>query len=121
MSDTTTITPEERAEIRRRFEIMRRGHPINGSFSLGVHMDGYLRNYAQGFEVNFISLLDALEQSEARAEKAEANVARLKAERRYLANALSSYGDEDEEMSAEDWEQSARRAVADSEGRDERL
>ena len=45
-------------------------------------------------------------------EQAEAEVARLKAERRYLANAISSYGDEDEEMSAEDWEQSARRAVA---------
>ena len=63
MSDTT-ITPEERAEIRRRFEILRRGHPITGSFSLGVHMDGYLRNYAHGFEVNFIGLLDALEAGE---------------------------------------------------------
>lgn len=79
MSDTT-ITAEEMAEIRRRFEILRRGHPITGSFSLGVHMDGYLRNYAHGFEVNFIGLLDAIEQAEARAEKAEAENARLRAE-----------------------------------------
>ena len=75
------ITPEERAEIRRRFEILRRGHPITGSFSLGVHMDGYLRNYAHGFEVNFIGLLDAIEQ-------AEANVVRLTKELDWLANKL---------------------------------
>ena len=73
MSDTT-ITAEERAEIRRRFEILRRGHPITGSFSLGVHMDGYLRNYAHGFEVNFIGLLDALEQSEAHADKLKSDI-----------------------------------------------
>lgn len=47
-----------------------------------------------------------------RAKKAEDEVVQLKAERKYLANVLSSYGDEDEEMSAEDWERSARRAVA---------
>ena len=52
-----------------------------------------------------LRLLNALES-------AEAEVVQLKAERRYLANALSSYGDEDEEMSAEDWERSASRAVA---------
>ena len=54
-----------------------------------------------------LRLLNALES-------AEAEVVQLKAERRYLANALSSYGDEDEEMSAEDWERSASRAVADA-------
>ena len=76
MSDTT-ITAEEMAEIRRRFEILRRGHPITGSFSLGVHMDGYLRNYAHGFEVNFIGLLDALEQSEARVKSRNNHIHRL--------------------------------------------
>ena len=58
---------------------------------------------------------DGQKEVEARAEKAEDEVVQLKAERRYLANALSSYGDEDEEMSAEDRERSARRAVAGAE------
>ena len=45
-------------------------------------------------------------------EDAEANVARLTKMVDWLAQVLTGYGDENEEMSAEDWEQSARRAVA---------
>ena len=111
------ITPEEMAEIRRRFEILRRGHPITGSFSLGVHMDGYLRNYAHGFEVNFISLLTALEQAESRAEKAEVEVVRLTKERDWLANQL--YCPPEFTNCALDCaecrKEAARRAVADAE------
>ena len=44
-------------------------------------------------------------------EDAEANVARLTKERDYLANALAGYGDEDEDMSAADWKEAARKSV----------
>ena len=104
------ITPEEMAEIRRRFEILRRGHPITGSFSLGVHIDGYLRNYAHCFEVNFISLLNTIEQ-------AEANVARLNKELDWLAMHLSGYDAQKKcTVYAADWKEAARRAVAAGEG-----
>ena len=114
MDDTTTITPEERARLR---ELADKSYllPLDEGEVPSVGFDGLTDDriaYIAAACNSVPLLLDALEQAEARAEKAEAEVARLKAERRYLANALSSYGDEDEEMSAEDWEQSARRAVA---------
>ena len=47
-----------------------------------------------------------------RAEKAEANVARLTKMVDWLAQVLTGYGDENEEMSAADWKEAARRSVA---------
>lgn len=73
MSDTTTITPEERQDWRERLE-----SPI--SCHDAPHRTFTLRS------------LTALEQAESRAEKSEAEVARLTKERDWLAKALADDG-----------------------------
>lgn len=123
MSDTT-ITPRKRKELRE-YALDCKGEMNRNYFICHLEPDTVLNlldtieqaesRIDGGCIEDLKRATELAEQAEARAEKAEAEVARLKAERRYLANALSSYGDEDEEMSAEDWEQSARRAVAESE------
>ena len=66
MSDTTTITPEERAEWRNRLTLLKREVENKG--------------FRHGCAEMALRLLNVLEQAEARAEKAEAENARLRAE-----------------------------------------
>ena len=119
MSDTTTITPEERAEIRRI------------AVSTGS-MPGKASIYKK-----LAQILDALEQVEAHAEQAEADVARLTKERDWLAKVCTRHcrdiwSDGSQcsvsycapvnckHSSADQWKEAARRAVANSEVNNDR-
>ncbi len=112
MSDTTTITPEERAAIR----------------SPSERWDALWYPHDRCHKM-MLRLLTALEAAEARAEKAEANVARLTNERGWLAENAADrpcaydscpFGlhrptgpddDDCDKTRAQCWKEAARRAV----------
>lgn len=94
MSDTTTITPEERHSWRER---------LTSEFSC---FNAELGNFT-------LRSLNALEHAEARAEHAEANVARLNKMVDWLSMHLSGYDAQKKcTVYADDWKEAARKAVA---------
>lgn len=122
MSDTTTITPEERARIR---EIAAERNLL--SFRVGIH--DALDNLLTALEAAEAALLKEevySEELESQLQHAREENERLRAERGWLAERCAELCDEDEhygflghDESVKLWkrkaEEAARRAVADAE------
>ena len=130
MSDTTTITPEERQSWRDMFEMVKKNPSQHGMIipQNGMPMERLLNALEQEEAenarlqaelkqggVDYCALMDRHDAQFVRAEQ-------FRAEVDWLAQVLTGYGDENEEMSAADWKEAARRAVAaaDSEVNNER-